>query len=153
MNDHFHLMVRKSAEPFYYFIFLISCACIHVYASVVVCTCVCTWMCGTCRVMSGIILNCSSILFIVAESLNQTQSSPIWLVLLATLFWGIPCLHLWKPHFTVLWGIWILIIVPTPKYFNYWVISLALSPVLTLTDKEMKSLGLIQHADITFWVV
>lgn len=32
--------------------------------------------------MSGILFNCSSTSFIEARSLNQTQSSPAWLILL-----------------------------------------------------------------------
>ena len=41
-------------------------------------------------VMSGITLDSSSTLSSEAGSLNQTQSSPVWPVLPASLLWGIP---------------------------------------------------------------
>lgn len=56
---------------------------------------VCTYMyehvCGVLRLMLEI-FNCSSTLITEARSLNQTQSSLIWLVLLVGMFWGFPVL-------------------------------------------------------------
>lgn len=44
-------------------------------------------MCGGPRLMSGTVLYHSSTLFVEADSHNQTQSSPMWLVSLASLLW------------------------------------------------------------------
>ena len=43
--------------------------------------------------MLGITLYCSSTIFLEADSLNQTQSSPIWFISLASLLWGIPYVY------------------------------------------------------------
>lgn len=48
------------------------------------CVCVHVCLCGDPRILSGIFLNCSSILFNEAGCLNQIQMSPIWLVFLAS---------------------------------------------------------------------
>lgn len=48
----------------------------------------CVHMCGGPRLMSGIIIDGSSTLFIKAASLTQIQSTAIQLVLLASLLWG-----------------------------------------------------------------
>lgn len=39
--------------------------------------------------MSAIVLHHSSTMFIETDSLNQTQSSPMWLVSLANLLWRV----------------------------------------------------------------
>lgn len=44
--------------------------------------------CGVLRLMVEI-FNCSSILVTEARSPSQTQSSPIWLVFLVSMFWGL----------------------------------------------------------------
>lgn len=46
--------------------------------------------CGGPWLMTAIILDRSSTLFIVAGSLHQTQGSPVWLVSLASSLWGSP---------------------------------------------------------------
>lgn len=47
-------------------------------------------ICGSLRLMSGIILNYFFTLFTEAGSFSLTQRSPIWLALLGTLLWGPP---------------------------------------------------------------
>lgn len=59
----------------------------------VVCACLwahtCASACGDPRLVSGDLLASSSTSFTTSGSLNPTQSSSIWLVLLATLLWRI----------------------------------------------------------------
>lgn len=67
--------------------------CLYVYACFAcvwahICGYMCTCACGSPRLMSGIILFCSSTSFIEAASVNQTQSSPILLILIADLRWS-----------------------------------------------------------------
>lgn len=61
---------------------------------VCICVCVCIYLyvhtCGIPRWLLAAILNDSSILFIEGGTLNQTQSLPIWPVLLGNLFCRIP---------------------------------------------------------------
>lgn len=64
--------------------------CVHMYtcdlcASVCVCQCVCAYECAGRTLMSRIIFDCPSILFIEAEFPNQTQSVSTWLVSLTSL--------------------------------------------------------------------
>lgn len=70
------------------------CICMCVYSYLLAHTCVWACVCGSLRLMSRIILNHLSTLFIESGSPSQTQGSLMWLVLSASLFWGshVPCL-------------------------------------------------------------
>lgn len=83
---------------FFFFSFhvcgICACICIYVYSYMLAHTCVWTCGCGSLRLMSRIILNHLTTLFIESGSPNQTQGSPMWLVLSVSLFWEshVPCL-------------------------------------------------------------
>lgn len=102
----------------------------------------CSWMPGT-------ILHCSSTLFIEAGSLNYLRSSQIWLVLQASLFWGILSL----PSYAGITG---SPLSPTSIYkgfrdpkpqsshlgnmqLSYWPISRHISSVLSLSELQIIS--------------
>jgi hypothetical protein len=58
---------------FYFSLCVCVCTCLHV--CVHMCLHVCAYVCECLRLMSGIIFDCSSTLFIAAGSLSQIQSS------------------------------------------------------------------------------
>lgn len=110
--------------------------------------------------MPGTILHCSSTLFIEAGSLSHLRSSQIWLVLQASLFWGILSL----PSYAGITG---RPLSPTSIYkgfwdpkchlenmqLSYWPISRHISSVLSLSLSELQIVSVILRIWIQVFLI
>lgn len=91
-----HLILLFIPLPFHVFVWCASvywmfkCVWAHVWVSVHMYLCAY----GGPRLMLRIIFDLSPTVFIEAKSLNQTKSWAVYLVSMASLVWGIPCLCL-----------------------------------------------------------
>lgn len=148
-----HLLWLWNQNLYFIFVtFLTLCDCMHVCAFVNEHAYVCTGIWSP-KLMSRIILNCSSTLFIEAGSLSQTQSSPIWLVLLTNHValggggplsltgWNYRWVNTPIQHF-IFHGSWASKLRSSPvhgRYSNHQVISLA--PSLFLFGRRISHWG------------